>query len=293
MSGDKLSNYQIGKYLGSGRFGTVFLARTACKPHFVVGLKVLEKEQVALYKMERRVQKEIEIMCHTNSHPNVLKFLLQDLEHFNDDRAATYIYQFSDGMNYLHERDVIHRDIKPENLLLGLFGEVKIADFGWSAHYTGRPRKTYCGTPEYLAPEIVESTGHSKEVDLWCAGILLFEMLTGYTPFHNSDNEQQRNRIRALDYSFPAHMDRGARNIIQNLLQLEKKRMNWRQIMEHEWTHNFRKVDPPYFVEHPTPEKKYMEIEYFETFKKDYRSDKMKENQKTIRMGPRLDVIEE
>jgi aurora kinase len=80
---------------------------------------------------------------------------------------------------------IIHRDIKLENLLISEDGTLKLADFGWSNFGNGNAsdRKTYCGTPDYLAPEMVNETGHTEKLDIWCVGILLFEILVGRTPF--------------------------------------------------------------------------------------------------------------
>jgi len=91
---------------------------------------------------------------------------------------------------YLHSMDppIIHRDIKPENILLDAEGAVKVADFGWSNFFNETAtRMTYCGTPEYLAPEMITQSGHDKSLDIWNLGVLLFELLTGNPPFVGKD----------------------------------------------------------------------------------------------------------
>lgn len=91
----------------------------------------------------------------------------------------------TDALSYLHTKHVIHRDIKPENLLLGVSGELKIGDFGWSVHAPGNRRTTLCGTLDYLPPEMVEGKEHSEKVDLWALGVLAYEFLVGVPPFED------------------------------------------------------------------------------------------------------------
>jgi len=91
--------------------------------------------------------------------------------------------QILSAVKYLHQNKIIHRDIKPENILLDKKGNVKLADFGWSNFAGDKPRKTYCGTVDYLAPEMIDKSGHDEKLDIWCLGVLVYELLTGKTPF--------------------------------------------------------------------------------------------------------------
>lgn len=95
----------------------------------------------------------------------------------------------------MHSKDIIHRDIKPENLL-NCDGVLKISDFGWSAHSPGDRRKTYCGTLDYLPPEMVTQQSYSHKIDIWSIGILTFELLTGKPPF---ERPTQENTYRAIE----------------------------------------------------------------------------------------------
>lgn len=172
-----LSNFDIGRPLGRGKFGNVYLAREK-DTKFVVALKVMFKKQIHLNNVEHQVRREIEIQSHLR-HPHILRLygyfhdasriylileyapkgaLFKELQNqpnkrLDEKRTAKYILSLADALNYLHERDVIHRDIKPENLLLGHNGELKIADFGWSVHEPNSARTTLCGTVDYLPPE--------------------------------------------------------------------------------------------------------------------------------------------
>ena len=115
-----------------------------------------------------------------------------------------YIASLAKALLYCHSKHVIHRDIKPENLLLGLHGELKIADFGWSVHAPNSRRQTLCGTLDYLPPEMVEGRAHDAAVDIWSLGVLAYEFLVGCPPFEAAGHSDTYQRIRRVDLRFPA-----------------------------------------------------------------------------------------
>ena len=118
-----------------------------------------------------------------------------------------------------HTQHVIHRDIKPENLLIGHTGELKIADFGWSVHAPSNRRTTFCGTMDYLPPEMVDGRDHDEKVDTWSLGVLCYELLIGCPPFEAEGHADTYRRIREVDLKFPSHVKEDAKDLIRSLLR--------------------------------------------------------------------------
>lgn len=213
-----LHGFDMGRPLGKGKFGRVYMVRTKCEPNYILALKTLYKSEIIQTKVEKQVRREIEIQQNLR-HPNVLRlygyfhdekriFLMLEFaakgelykqlsKHgcFTEKRSSRYIDQMADALIYLHGKHVIHRDIKPENLLLGINGELKIGDFGWSVHAPSNRRTTLCGTLDYLAPEMVESREHSEKVDYWALGVLTYEFLIGNPPFEDRSSMKSTPKI--------------------------------------------------------------------------------------------------
>ncbi|XP_061821226.1 aurora kinase B-like isoform X2 [Nerophis lumbriciformis] len=232
--------------------------------------KVLFKSEMEKEGVEHQLRREIENQARLK-HPNILRFYnyfhdrkrvflvleyaprgemykeLQRCGRFDEQRAATYMEEISDALQYCHERKVIHRDIKPENLLLGYRGELKIADFGWSVHAPSLRRRTMCGTLDYLPPEMVEGHTHSEKVDLWCIGVLCYEFLNGNPPFETSNHSETYKRIVKVDLKFPRVISEGAQDLISNLLRhCPKDRLSLQDVIDHPWVRtNSRRVLPP------------------------------------------------
>ena len=109
---------------------------------------------------------------------------LKKVKRIPEEEAFIFFFQTAVGIDYLHKKKILHRDLKPENLLLDADRNIKVCDFGWSAELKGEKRQTYCGTPDYMCPEMVWSQdGYDHTVDLWALGVLIYEMLHGYPPF--------------------------------------------------------------------------------------------------------------
>jgi len=144
------------------------------------------------------------------------------------------------ALEYLHSRDppIIHRDIKPENLLLdkeGRDGRIKVADFGWSNFFNAeRTRMTYCGTLDYLAPEMINQQGHTTSLDLWNLGVLLFELLTGSAPFQAPTQAAMFEKILKVRVAFPKNFPPLAKDLISRLLRaIPDERLSLIEVMNH------------------------------------------------------------
>ncbi|XP_059760457.1 aurora kinase C isoform X2 [Balaenoptera ricei] len=264
-----IDDFEIGRPLGKGKFGNVYLARLK-ESHFIVALKVLFKSQIEKEGLEHQLRREIEIQAHLQ-HPNILRLYnyfhdarrmylileyaprgelykeLQKSHTLDEQRTATVMEELADALTYCHEKKVIHRDIKPENLLLGFRGEVKIADFGWSVHTPSLRRRTMCGTLDYLPPEMIEGRTYNEKVDLWCIGVLCYELLVGNPPFESPSHNETYRRILKVDVRFPPSMPLGAQDLISKLLRYQpSERLPLVQILEHPWVRaHSRRVLPP------------------------------------------------
>ena len=237
-----LGMFEIGKPLGKGKFGRVYLVKER-STGFVCALKVLHKNELQQGKVEKQVRREIEI--HSNlRHPNILRFYghfhdskrvflilefagqgelfkhLRREDKFPEWKAAQYIAQMAAALKYLHKKHVMHRDIKPENILVGIHGEIKISDFGWSVHAPNNRRNTMCGTLDYLPPEMIkpgsQENYYNEKVDLWSLGVLTYEFLVGQAPFEDTPVMTQR-RIARGEMTVPKFVSAEAKDLIERV----------------------------------------------------------------------------
>lgn len=254
-----INDFEIGKPLGKGKFGRVYLARES-KSKYIVALKVIFKEQIEKYRLHHQLKREMDIQFILR-HPNILRLygwfhdseriflileyayggeLYRELRksgHLSEAQAATYIASLTQALAYCHEKHVIHRDIKPENLLIDHEGRLKIADFGWSVQSRSK-RHTMCGTLDYLAPEMVENKAHDYAVDNWTLGVLCYEFLYGVPPFEAESQKDTFRRIMKVDLSFPSTrlVSAEAKDLITRLLVRDSsKRLPLQKILEHPW----------------------------------------------------------
>ncbi|XP_019403712.1 PREDICTED: aurora kinase A [Crocodylus porosus] len=253
-----LDDFEIGRPLGKGKFGNVYLAREK-QSKFILALKVLFKSQLEEAGVEHQLRREVEIQSHLR-HPNILRLYgyfhdatrvylileyaprgevykeLQKLTKFDEQRTANYITELADALSYCHSKRVIHRDIKPENLLLGSNGELKMADFGWSVHAPSSRRTTLCGTLDYLPPEMIEGRTHDEKVDIWSLGVLCYEFLVGKPPFEAETYQETYRCISKVEFRFPPFLSEGAKDLISKLLKHNPyHRLPLKDVLEHPW----------------------------------------------------------
>ena len=136
---------------------------------------------------------------------------------FNSHTSMFYSVEIVSALEYLHSLSIVYRDLKPENLLLDRDGHIKITDFGFAKKVSDRTW-TLCGTPEYLAPEIIQSKGHNRAVDWWALGILIFEMLAGYPPFFDDNPFGIYEKILSGKIDWPRQVEPLAKDLIKKLL---------------------------------------------------------------------------
>jgi len=275
-----LDDFVLLKTVGKGSFGKVIQVRKKDTGR-IYAMKVLKKDQVIKRKQyehtmaERRILEEID-------HPFIvsLRFAFQtpsklymvfdffnggELFHylsqggrFSEERSRLYAAEITLALEHVHNANIIYRDLKPENLLLDADGHIRVTDFGLSKENVVDDQvKSFCGTPEYLAPEVLKRQKYGKAVDWWSLGTLLFEMISGLPPFYDRNRERMYKKILAADMRFPAHMSAEAKSICRGMLTREPvQRLGYRGAQEIK-AHPFfaplnfddvlaKKVEPPF-----------------------------------------------
>ncbi|KAG0173595.1 cAMP-dependent protein kinase [Apophysomyces sp. BC1015] len=263
----EFKDFELMEILGTGTFGRVYLTEFKNSGKFYA-MKVLKKSEVVKLKQVEHIKSEKEILasirfpfvvdlfCSFQDGVNLYMLLeyvvggelfthLRRAGRFTNDMTRFYASEIVLAIEYLHSKDIIYRDLKPENLLVDQQGHIKITDFGFSKKVEDRTW-TLCGTPEYLAPEIIQSKGHGKAVDWWALGILIFEMLAGYPPFFADNSVDIYKKILAGKVQFPAHFDPLAKDLLKRLLvgdrtrRLGNLKSGSEDVKRHKW---FRGVD--------------------------------------------------
>ncbi|KAK3020892.1 hypothetical protein RJ639_047204 [Escallonia herrerae] len=260
-----MQRYEVGKLLGQGTFAKVHRARSLTTG-IHVAIKIIDKEKVLKVGMIDQIKREISAMGLVR-HPNVVQlhevmaskskiyFVLEYVkggELFNkvskgklkEDIARKYFHQLISAVDYCHSRGVYHRDLKPENLLLDDNGNLKVSDFGLSALAESKRQDgllhTTCGTPAYLAPEVISRRGYDgSKADIWSCGVILYVLLAGYLPFHDSNLMEMYRKISKAEFKFPNWFPPDIRRLISRILDPNPKtRISIVKIMDNSW---FRK----------------------------------------------------
>lgn len=270
------------KVVGKGSYGKVMLVKHKDSTA-VYAMKMLRKEnvikrnQVEHTKTERNVLEAVSHPFIVTLHyafqtPKKLYFVLEYCPggelffhlsragRFSEGRCRFYSSEILLAIEYLHRLNIIYRDLKPENILLDSDGHVKLTDFGLSKEgiQDNFSAKSMCGTPEYLAPEILNKAGHGKAVDWYSLGALMYEMLTGLPPFYTRDREKLFERIRRGELAYPSYISPVTKSLLQSLLQLDPpRRLGFNNDGEEVKSHPFfagiewvaiqqRRVTPPF-----------------------------------------------
>ena len=245
--------------IGKGGFCTVYKVLYKYTNKYYA-LKIIDKNSVNSEEQIKNLSNELKIMTQLN-HPNLLKLIsyfedneniyiilpllsngqLYDIIHKNkketkEEIIKKYLYQTIEAIEYLHNNNIIHRDIKPENILIDDNDNAILSDFGIATFIKeGEKRETYCGTDEYLAPEIIRGEGYNEKVDIWAFGILIFECLSGKTPFSKIDfikkNDKNENFVKI---KFDCFFDVYSQNLITKILRINpNERLSIQEIKNH------------------------------------------------------------
>ncbi|XP_037547226.1 cGMP-dependent protein kinase 1 isoform X1 [Nematolebias whitei] len=271
FSGLKLNDFNIIDTLGVGGFGRVELVQLKNEEAKTFAMKILKKRHIVDTRQQEHIRSEKNIM--TDAHSDFIvrlyrtfkdsKYLymlmeaclggelwtiLRDRGSFDDSTTRFYTGCVVEAFSYLHTKGIIYRDLKPENLILDSRGYAKLVDFGF-AKKIGCCKKTwtFCGTPEYVAPEIILNKGHDVSADYWSLGILMYELLTGSPPFTGPDPMKTYNIIlRGIDMiEFPKKITKNAANLIKRLCRdspserLGNLKNGVKDIQKHKWFEGF------------------------------------------------------
>ena len=272
----KISDFETIKQIGSGSFGRVIHVRHK-QTMVEYAIKIINKLEKSNIGGKLYFRREIEIMYKLH-HPNCVKLF----GHFEDENCCYFIMEYLPNGNlyhymktrkklietsnialimkdlisavyYLHNMTppIIHRDIKPENILLSDNGIIKLTDFGWSNYidFYGEERMTFCGTPLYLSPEMLMRTGHDSNVDIWCIGVLLYELLCGKPPFYAKEKSILMDNIIKGKITWPKFIDEDGKNLIDMILKKDPKmRPSLKEIINHRFFKRYYKNPEEFLI---------------------------------------------
>lgn len=266
----KVGKYELGKTLGEGTFGKVKRAEHT-ETGELVAIKVLDKERIQQQNMGAQIKREVSVMKSMAKNPRVVQlrevlaskakiYLVLELvtggelfdeivrdTKFTEEKARFYFRQLVEGLLFCHDKGVSHRDLKPENLLLDDNNNLKISDFGLSALYEGcgddgmssraALLHTTCGTPNYVAPEVLENEGYDGfRADIWSAGVILYVLVTGCLPFDEPTLGALFQKIKTASFAMPKSLSPSLQDLLGRILVADpKSRASLNEIQQHEW----------------------------------------------------------
>uniref|UniRef100_A0A673AT09 Serine/threonine-protein kinase sgk-1 n=1 Tax=Sphaeramia orbicularis TaxID=375764 RepID=A0A673AT09_9TELE len=279
----KPSDFDYLKVIGKGSFGKVLLARHR-KHGGYYAVKVLQKQMIVKRKEQRHVMAERSVLVKGLQHPflvglhfsfqtpNTLYFVLDYVNggelfyhlqregSFPEPRSSFYAGEMAMALGYLHSLNIVYRDLKPENILLDSEGHVMLTDFGLCKEGVaiGGIMHTFCGTPEYLAPEVLQGHPYSPAVDWWGLGSVLFEMLYGLPPFYSRNKEEMFEKILYAPLQLRSGVSQAACSLLEGLLERDVNKrlggsLDIMELQEHPFFTSInwddllaRKVKPPF-----------------------------------------------
>ena len=257
-----MQRYEMGKLLGKGSFAKVYHARCLKTSHSVA-IKVIDKDKILKCGLMDQISREISVMKLVK-HPNIVQlyevmatktkiyFLLEYVKggelfkkiqrgRLKEDAARKYFQQLISAIDFCHSRGVYHRDLKPGNLLLNESHNLKISDFGLSALPDCKRQDgllhTSCGTPAYVAPEVISRKGYDgAKADIWACGVILYVLLAGYLPFQDKNLVHMYKKICRAELKWPRWFSSDIRKLLRRLLHPNPSaRISIAEIMEHPW----------------------------------------------------------
>ncbi|CAD8163908.1 unnamed protein product [Paramecium pentaurelia] len=280
-----LRDFEFIRCIGVGGFSKVYLVRETRTGQFYA-MKLVEKKPIMQQNKQNIIQNERDIMIKLN-HPFIVKmqyafesrkylvfvleycsggelfYLLRKVKKMSEEEAYFYFAEICLGMKNLHNNNIIYRDIKPENILIDFDGHIRIADFGLSKPQMDNQDIAYsfCGSPEYMAPEMLLKQGHTFQLDLYCLGALLYELITGLPPFYSRNTDEMYQKILNQKLNFPSQlqMSQLLKDLLNNLLaKTPNKRIDdIDSLLNHPWMTQWsdknsykdflmKKVKPPF-----------------------------------------------
>ncbi|XP_041096474.1 STKc_SGK domain-containing protein isoform X2 [Polyodon spathula] len=294
----KPSDFDYLKVIGKGSFGKVLLVRHKENSKYYA-VKVLQKTMILKKKEQKHIMAERSVLLKNLKHPFLvglhfsfqttdklyfvldyvnggeLFYHLQRERVFLEPRARFYAAEMASALGYLHSLHIIYRDLKPENILLDCQGHIVLTDFGLCKEGVdpNSTTSTFCGTPEYLAPEVLRKQAYDRTVDWWCLGSVLYEMMYGLPPFYSRNTAEMYNNILHKDLVLKPNVSNAGCELLQGLLQKDRKhRLGARDDFLELKSHAFfspinwddltaKKITPPFIPSLASP----VDLQYFDT----------------------------
>ena len=274
------STFEFIKVLGKGSYSIVTLVRKK-DTGILYAMKSIEKQRVLQEITVSQILSEKIILSSIN-HPFICKMFwafqsrkklhivmeyypggelyhhLKRVRSFSEDHAKFYFAEVLLSLKYLHEKDIAYRDLKPENIVIDIDGHARLTDFGLSKMDMRDESRSFCGSPEYMSPDMLRNQGHTKMVDLYCVGVLLFELITGRPPFYDKNKDEMYSKILNGKLEVPDFVSDDAKDLITKLLDKNPKTRIGSQggiedVIRHPWLRDVdfeklveKKVQPPF-----------------------------------------------